>query len=231
MCNIRILSLLLVLNLCSSCRDWIDSGGVQYAMQHGDTNVISRVIAKRGSIDALIDMAHKGKGTMLHIAADQGNLEFVRALLDRGANIDAKSSLGFTALMQVASGGDGEDRKEILMLLLDRGADVSLGPPIHGHALMRAASLGRVEYLKIMLNAGANPHATDREGKTALHVAGSSGVVALLVEAGVDVNTTSFGGETPLDVAQRLSRREQVIEELKKRGGTNNVTVTPKGRW
>ena len=64
------------------------------------------------------------KGNALYTAAQEGKIEAVRFLLDRGANIDAKSDSpdDWTALHIAASNG----KNDVVRLLIDRGADPSI---------------------------------------------------------------------------------------------------------
>ena len=59
--------------------------------------------------------------TALIVAAENGALQEVRRLLDRGAVIDARDDCEWTAMMRAAAGG----HLEILSLLLDRGAELN----------------------------------------------------------------------------------------------------------
>ena len=58
----------------------------------------------------------------LHAAMVAGDVEIVRALLDAGADVDARQQAGVTALMGAAAGGS----VELVQLLLAAGADPSL---------------------------------------------------------------------------------------------------------
>jgi truncated hemoglobin YjbI len=58
--------------------------------------------------------------TALHMAARRGNLEVAEALLDCGADIDARDSLGDTPLRRSVNCG----KTQVAALLLARGADV-----------------------------------------------------------------------------------------------------------
>ncbi len=58
--------------------------------------------------------------TALMLAANSGNAEIVRLLIERGANINAsENKKGQTALMWAAA----EGHSEIVSLLIERGAD------------------------------------------------------------------------------------------------------------
>ncbi len=62
------------------------------------------------------------------------------------------------------------DRPEIVKLLLARGVDPNSG---RYNALMHAAKEGEVEYVRMLLEAGADVNATDDDGKTPLDYAES----------------------------------------------------------
>ena len=57
--------------------------------------------------------------TALHVAARRGNHEIAEALLDCGADIEARDSLGETPLRRSVNCG----KVEVASLLLSRGAD------------------------------------------------------------------------------------------------------------
>ena len=57
--------------------------------------------------------------TVLHQAADWGNIEVLAVLLDRGAAIDATADGGWTALHRAAAGG----YIRVVKVLLDYGAN------------------------------------------------------------------------------------------------------------
>src|SRR5258708_18479040 len=76
----------------------------------------------------------------------------VKALLDKGANVNAKSPYGATPLFFAADRGN----MEIIKLLLDKGADVNVKDTFYGAtALTWAAEKGRVEIIKLLLTRGA----------------------------------------------------------------------------
>ena len=73
-------------------------------------------------------------------AASGGYADIVKLLIDHGANVNAKSSVGNTALTYACCGG----YEDVVKILLDAGADVEHQNE-NGHTpLMEAASCGHV---------------------------------------------------------------------------------------
>ena len=87
-------------------------------------------------------------------AAKKGEAEKVRALLDAGADVNAKDEHGATALMY-ALGGEGKLYPAIAKVLLDAGADVNAKAGNGVTAVMLAAFSGDAELIKLLLDAGA----------------------------------------------------------------------------
>jgi ankyrin repeat protein len=121
--------------------------------------------------------------TALHWAAYHGNAKLVRLLLDRGADVNARTINGVdppdvrsevgdesplkTPLFAAAAGG----RVNTARLLLDRGADPKVNDPRYGTALHRAAEEGETEVAALLLARGADPNARTKDGATPLHLA------------------------------------------------------------
>jgi hypothetical protein len=85
-------------------------------------------------------------------ATRKGDLAQVKALLDKGASVNSKSSYGQTPLFFACDRG----YLEIVKLLVDRGADVNVEDTFyHASALSWAAQKNRTEIVKILLDHGA----------------------------------------------------------------------------
>src|SRR5450759_4014549 len=74
-------------------------------------------------------------------AAKSGDIEKVRELLDRGADVNSKGPLGMTPLHAAAMVG----HTEAAALLLDRGCDVNSKGPLGMTPLHAAAMVGHTE--------------------------------------------------------------------------------------
>src|SRR3984957_3870338 len=85
-------------------------------------------------------------------ATRKGDLAQVKALLDKGASVNSKSSYGQTPLFFACDRG----YLEIVKLLVDRGADVNVEDTFyHASALSWAAQKNRTEIVKLLLDHGA----------------------------------------------------------------------------
>lgn len=97
-----------------------------------------------------------GAFTALHLASRAGAAPVVRALLDRTADVDARTATGATPLMLAAASGNAE----IVTALIDRGADVQATEDGFGEtALMFAASRDRADAVRVLVQRGAKMEA------------------------------------------------------------------------
>jgi len=118
-------------------------------------------------------------------ASGEGNLEEVKSLLDRGANVNAEDHIKQTPLHMAA----WFDSTEIARLLLDRGARVDAEDDEKETPLHRAAYSGRTAVARLLIDRGANVNAEDGDKWTPLHMAARNGhteVAKLLILNGAD---------------------------------------------
>ena len=90
--------------------------------------------------------------TALYRAAQNGYLEIVKLLLDKGADPNAITKDNCTALQTAAERG----YREIVELLLDKGANLDDRMGNGKTALHLAAENGRREIVELLLDRGAN---------------------------------------------------------------------------
>lgn len=163
-------------------------------------------------------------------AAGSGNIDVLRLLLDNGAPVTSRDARGRTVLMAAAASGYPEMVKEVLRRKVD--ANLSATPPLprcteemkkndncrefaegDGQtALMEAVSrsdydvppegVDRMEVVRLLLGAGADVNARDKQGNTALMLSRDDvEQVELLLKAGADPNVRNLEGETALSKA------------------------------
>merc|ERR1711991_168380 len=91
----------------------------------------------------------------MSVAERDGDGVAVVVLLMGGADFNAVTTTGWTALMGAAEHG----RKEVVSALIDSNADVNATDGLGGTALMAAAAAGHLRVVEALLEAGANVHA------------------------------------------------------------------------
>jgi ankyrin repeat protein len=171
----------------------------------------------------------------LHFAAQAADLEIVRALVEAGADVNGEGDdhhlgvLGWATCL-------GRVRQDVVAYLLDRGARlntwaaialdreadvrrlVAAEPTLLTAGMSRnehrrtplhhAAALGRAAMVRLLLDLGADPSATDAAGATALTTAALAGadpgVMAALEGAGATLDLVAALGLRRYDVAARL---------------------------
>jgi ankyrin repeat protein len=117
-------------------------------------------------------------GELLRAAAD-GNVFKVDKLLSAGADVNAPTPDGATALMGAVYYGYPQTSR----LLMERGADVNAATNDGVTALHYAAQQGRTDIARDLLQKGADPDAVSAAGNTPLELARAAGhqdVVELL---------------------------------------------------
>jgi ankyrin repeat protein len=134
-----------------------------------------------------------GGYSALMSAASEGELEIVWRLLERGADVNAKTRTAGTdrcwntPLMLAAAAG----KAEVVSVLLDSGAKIDAVDSERDTALIFAARTGERKVLQYLLDSGADVNAEGSVAGTALIVAAGGGyldVVHALLARGAEVN-------------------------------------------
>lgn len=135
----------------------------------------ARILLKHG---ALVDSANSRKGvTPLHVAVYEGHDKFVKEIVSRGANVNARTKTNLTALHIAALFG----REDVLHFLVESGADVNAKDKEGATPLMKAlthivtedVTFNIVKHLIEHHNADVN--VKDNKGNTVLSLATAKG--------------------------------------------------------
>ena len=118
-------------------------------------------------------------GAELIAAAKAGNVPRVKALLDRGANVNAKDEDGLTALYCSAA----EGHRDVAELLISRGADVNARSKDGFTALHVAAYEKHKAVVELLLSKGADISLRNDAGYTPSRYVRSGEIAALLLAA------------------------------------------------
>ncbi|GAB55024.1 serine/threonine-protein phosphatase 6 regulatory ankyrin repeat subunit B [Glaciecola punicea ACAM 611] len=131
-----------------------------------------------------------GQYTAIFQAASDGKTEFVKVLLDKGANPNVVGSNGSSPLLEAANGR----HEDILRLLLDAGADPNFRNVMGATPLLFAIGTQvDISIIEEMLNKGANPNLMSKDAvnaHSALKIAVENrryDVVDLLIDRDVDI--------------------------------------------
>lgn len=116
------------------------------AVRNGDVSVVDSILRMEPSLAN----AQTPFGTLLHVAAAEGNEGILNALLDSGAEVNALGgTFGGTALNQAAASG----KLEAVRLLLSRGAKIDTSEP-ERNPLFGAIYASSIEIAKLLIDSG-----------------------------------------------------------------------------
>jgi uncharacterized protein len=234
----------------------LDAGaGVNQTTEYGWTPLLTatnnrhyklaKYLVERG---ADVNLANKGSWTPLYLATDNrnieggdfpvpktddDNLEFIKFLLEHGANPNARVKdntltrtiftmqwffeAGATAFIRAAQSSD----VALMKLLLLHGADPMLATNFGDTALTAAAGIGWVEgvtyehsaaenlqTIRMLLDLGLDPNHANHDGRTPLMGAalkGRNDAVQLLVEHGAKLETRDAGNRDSDDPGSKIA--------------------------
>jgi ankyrin repeat protein len=161
-----------------------------------------------------INAHDRNGGTPLHEAVRQGNVELVRALVSRGADLHARTEQGaeggnlpvrrrsgLTPFLAAAQTGN----VEMMRVLMALGADPAALTPDGAGAVLIAAGSRRLEAVQMVVELGLDVNRYPDARPSALHTAvrfGSDDIVEYLAAHGADFEARDNFGRTPLEEAE-----------------------------
>lgn len=161
------------------------SEGYQFldAIKKGDGNKVTEILGKPGS--SIINTKDRETGeSALHMVAQRADANYIRYLLQKGANPNITDRDGNSPLMNVVNKNFGEG----VDILVRYGASVNLANSRGETPLIRAVQLRSVDVIRRLLTAGADPDKADvLAGKSArdyaLEDTRSPGIGKILADA------------------------------------------------
>ena len=157
-----------------------------------------------------------GRTPLLLVARETGNVEIATALLDGGADVNARDRFDSTPLELAAWRGF----TGAVDLFLDRGATVPAGGQEAEALGLFSIEKGLVRLFRVLADDDADLSARNENGGSLLHSAskgGSPEIVEVMLDRGLDMDEQDRYGRTPLHYAAEMGRL-QVIELLADRG-------------
>lgn len=174
----------------------------------------------------------------LTTACANGNMEIVKLLLDKGADVNLEEKKGWNPIvyavvnqrvdvvklllesganthgknMGLQKGAGYNSNVALLKALIENGADVNAIVDNYT-PLMEAAHRGCVDVVKLLVSSGADVNLKNAFGYTALMVAAGSGnreIVKVILDSGADIDIKNRRGETAGIIAYSNGRHDVV---------------------
>ncbi|KAK8067324.1 hypothetical protein PG997_014071 [Apiospora hydei] len=171
-------------------------------------------------------------GWALQTAAAQGHMDIVKDFLERGAHVNAFTKNPNFAPGTALQGACEAGRLDIAELLFEHGADPDLGGGDEGPPVIAATKHNEEEILRLLVRKGAALNLRGgHDGSTPLTNAAEfmyRDAVALLLDAGADLDLADAKGDTALTVA--CAADDDAIARLLLRRGADLLHVNDDGR-
>ncbi len=147
----------------------------------------------------------------LHRAVSEENIDEVKSLIAKGANVNAKDKHynGITALFVAVEDGN----LEMVETLLNFGAKVNAQDDEKRTPLMNLDDDATSELVQLLLNFGAKVNAVDKKGNSALIAVSNqtdAKILQVLLNHGAKVNAQNKNGQTALMNAAEADNLENV---------------------
>jgi ankyrin repeat protein len=201
------------------------------AAEQGHVSILGKLAALNA---ALLSNADADGNTALMNASRQGQIQSVKALIEKGADVNyvvPDHEGAATALQAVLDVPDfSAAHMNVVNELLKHNADVSGKNTAGRFPLLFAAEHGRTGAAALLIEKGAGVNDADRKGNFSLFLAACKGhlaMVSLLADKGADMKMALHEGQTPLMCAAKEGR-EDAVKLLLERGAAVNAR-TPDG--
>jgi len=162
----------------------------------------------------------------VHEAANAGNVAAIKQFIEKGADLNAPDSYGYTPLKRAIQSYNADAVKA----LLEGGANPNTKDADSSTPLMLACMSSQKDMVAALLAAKADLKLTNHAGWTVLHCAvqvGQAEIAEMLINAGADVNAKDRSGQTPLSIAKQRGTLPEIEELLKAHGGTVPPPIDP----
>ncbi|CAG0896266.1 unnamed protein product [Cyprideis torosa] len=162
----------------------------------------------------VVNLSDANGNTAMHYAVSHGNFDVVSILLDsKVVNTSAQNKAGYTCVMLVSLTGLRSDSDRLVVKRLFSLGDVNVKATGHGQtALMLAVAHGRLDMVKLLVEAGADVNIQDADGSTALMCAAEQGhldiVKYLLKIPDCDPTLVDNDGSSALQIAMDADHKD-----------------------
>ncbi len=166
-------------------------GTLHYAVAAGSQTALELLIKKGADVNQAEKEYQK---TPIFMALQVERPAMLKTLLDAGANLKHMDKQGETLFHSMAR----QDKIDYLKLLMELGVEVDTPDRSGNTALMTAANMGQDDVMIFLLENGADVSGLKKIFASALAKSYTAETLRILIEYGVDVNTTTSSGKPPL---------------------------------
>lgn len=203
------------------------------AVAKNDLEMVRLILDK---CEELLDEPGPKNHTALTLSCKLGNIEIVKFLMAKGANVEHKTKCGSSPIIYASLYG----RNDIIKLLLKNNVNIDMVDNRKKTALIYAAQYGHTKSVKKLLKSGADVNKIDNKGYTALMYACKNEhkeIVKKILEKDIDINykinPLKYGNGISCILtrisADTLTTNKDILEMLNNRRieiGLENVTTT-----
>ena len=158
----------------------------------------------------------------IHFAAATGDLEKVKAFIEKGTDVNTKDKAGLTALQWAIP----QNHKDVAAFLIDKGAAINVRDKRGQTPFHQACLRGRKDMAEFLISKGADVNTKANTWHTTPLIAairnGHEDIAKLLIAEGVDINARGRGDYTALHWTavnrSRMARAADLMELLLAKG-------------
>eukprot|EP00184_Porphyridium_aerugineum_P004488 CAMPEP_0184707606 /NCGR_PEP_ID=MMETSP0313-20130426/37353_1 /TAXON_ID=2792 /ORGANISM="Porphyridium aerugineum, Strain SAG 1380-2" /LENGTH=462 /DNA_ID=CAMNT_0027169185 /DNA_START=787 /DNA_END=2175 /DNA_ORIENTATION=+ len=190
------------------------------AVSHGRLEVARLLILNGADVD---DKLPENGNSLLHIAAERGDLAVLNLLIESKAGLEVKNDRGDTPLKLAAILG----HIDIVQRLLDAHVNIEARDYKGQNSLMGSSARGKLSSVKVLLEHGAKINAIDNFQCNSLMKAafwGRRAIVKYLLESGADRNAVDMQGRTAIDYA-REKNHDEIIDIITNFSASRTVNM------
>jgi len=147
------------------------------AVEREHVSVVRELIENLPEEDAFLDEANKDGYNPLMIAVQRNNIDIVKTLLRKKANVHATLMRNKATALHIAA---QENNPECIRLLVEAGADINCPDKEGVTPLMRAAQEGNLDVVKLLVELKADLNRSKNDSATALLLAVRHGKIPII---------------------------------------------------
>lgn len=183
--------------------NYIIDGDVDNVKKSMEDGVDVDVLVNTGMADVGLLSARLDEVSPLYVAVYCGHYSVVKMMLEHGADVNIKNSIGETSLLWAVNC----QRTDLVKLLLEHDANANIRDIYLRSPLGTASNYKNTEIVRLLLSQkGIKVNLKDEDGDTPLHSACINfrlKTVKLLLDNHAKANIRNKEKETPIDIAKK----------------------------